>query len=304
MKHPGPRTTYRYESNGRVVVVGDVHGHYPGLLRLLRSARLIDDHLEWTGGDATLVQLGDVFGRGDHGKLCAELLMSLERQAAEHGGRVITLLGNHEAMITHDHLKYVTPAELMNFSQGLASAGDPLEVFRETVSWAKPLGTWLRSLPIAVVVDGVLFVHGGLEWEWAQFGLNWLNTQSLADMGLEGTYRRLPLLSPIASRTGPLWNRRLIEDNAPETCDEFERVLAAIDADAMVVGHTPTAFVHGGRPGRIVKRFDGQLVGVDVGIHPIFGGHCRWLEVVDGVMRETDPETAPVRVQMPEVIRA
>lgn len=36
-------------------VVGDVHGDYDKLVRLLKDARLVDDALRWSGNQAVLL---------------------------------------------------------------------------------------------------------------------------------------------------------------------------------------------------------------------------------------------------------
>jgi hypothetical protein len=51
-------------AGGRVVAVGDVHGTVDGLTGILRAADLIDESNVWIGGDATLVQTGDLLDRG------------------------------------------------------------------------------------------------------------------------------------------------------------------------------------------------------------------------------------------------
>ena len=49
---------------GRIVAVGDVHGDYDQFVSILLSAGLVDSEMNWTGGKAHLVQLGDVLDRG------------------------------------------------------------------------------------------------------------------------------------------------------------------------------------------------------------------------------------------------
>jgi len=39
----------------RVVAVGDIHGDYDQLVAVLKSASLIDDQLQWSGGKTHLV---------------------------------------------------------------------------------------------------------------------------------------------------------------------------------------------------------------------------------------------------------
>ncbi|NLX04135.1 MAG: hypothetical protein GXY33_03205 [Phycisphaerae bacterium] len=271
---------YRYSSRGPVVVIGDLHGHYPGLVSILRHTGLVGEDLRWSGGEATLVQIGDLFGRGDEGKHCCELLMNLETQASEFGGRVITLLGNHEAMATHFHLRYITTAEMANFVTAPPERQDPQTAFIEAVSNASALGRWLRTRPAAVMVNDDLFVHGGLEWDWARMGMAWINSQVHEDMAEEVVYRSLGPTSPLTSRTGPLWNRRLITSASSSGAGEdIEMTLAALDARSMIVGHTPSQTVTEDGQRMIVSKYGGRLIGVDVGIHPLFGGTYGWLEI-------------------------
>jgi hypothetical protein len=48
--------------------VGDIHGDLQKALACLEMAGVLaedDGHIKWVGGDATVVQLGDVLDRGD-----------------------------------------------------------------------------------------------------------------------------------------------------------------------------------------------------------------------------------------------
>ena len=71
----------------RIVAVGDVHGDYDQLAATLKSAGLIDDQGNWTGGKTHLVQVGDVLDRGPDSRKAMDLLMRLEKQAPG-GGRL------------------------------------------------------------------------------------------------------------------------------------------------------------------------------------------------------------------------
>ena len=42
----------------KTVVLTDVHGDYTTLVSLLEATNIIDDQLEWVGGEATLISLG------------------------------------------------------------------------------------------------------------------------------------------------------------------------------------------------------------------------------------------------------
>lgn len=97
------------QAPARLVAVGDVHGDYDAFVAILRQAGLIDTKLRWAGKNATLVQTGDFLDRGAKCRDVMDLLIALEKQAPKQGGRVITLLGNHEVMNIMGDLRYAAP---------------------------------------------------------------------------------------------------------------------------------------------------------------------------------------------------
>jgi hypothetical protein len=183
----------------RVVAVGDIHGALEAFVDILQRAQLTDASGRWAGGRATLVQTGDYADRGKDVRGVMDLLMALEPQASAAGGRLITLLGNHEVMNLIGELRDVTPEIVATFADGqsesrrerayrdyvaLAEARkrerDPLPAVytaaREAWMEAHPLGwleyrealgpggrygQWLRKRPAAATIDGTLFMHAG-----------------------------------------------------------------------------------------------------------------------------------------------
>ena len=87
------------EASRAVAIIGDIHGHLGKLTRLLRSARLIDSDLRWSGHDTVLWFTGDFCDRGPNGVGVVELVMRLQDEALAHGGKIGALLGNHEAVL-------------------------------------------------------------------------------------------------------------------------------------------------------------------------------------------------------------
>jgi len=81
-----------------IYVLGDIHGRFDILIKLLQNARVIDSNLNWVGNQKHLVALGDIFDRGHDVTRTVWFLYKLERQAKEQGGRVHVVLGNHEIM--------------------------------------------------------------------------------------------------------------------------------------------------------------------------------------------------------------
>jgi hypothetical protein len=118
---PADDIPYEWTDVDRVVSVADLHGDYDRFVFILAHPQigLVDADLHWIGGKAHLVQLGDVMDRGNQAKDILDLLMRLEKEAAEAGGMVHTLLGNHEEMnitgIALDYPGYVTPEQFLDF---------------------------------------------------------------------------------------------------------------------------------------------------------------------------------------------
>ena len=206
---------------GRVVAIADVHGAFGELTALLHDTGLIDDRRAWSGGAATLVQTGDVVDRGAKTRECLDLLMELQRQAPRAGGRVVTLLGNHEVMNVIGDLRYVTPDIYRSFASpdpdkrrdearkeylaflkahvghGHAAAPPADEAGQKAWDAEHPAGffelrdafgpegtygTWIRSnRAIAQIGDGV-FLHGGIN-PALEFGtLQELDDRVVADL--------------------------------------------------------------------------------------------------------------------------
>lgn len=206
---------------GRVVAIADVHGAFDEFAAILHDTGLVDDRRAWSGGAATLVQTGDVVDRGARTRECLDLLMELQRQAPRAGGRVVTLLGNHEVMNVIGDLRYVTPAIFKSFASrdaekrrdaarkeylaflkahaGHGHAAVPPADGAERKAWEAEhpegffelrdafgpegtYGTWIRSnRAIAQVGDGV-FLHGGIN-PALEFGtLKELDDRVVADL--------------------------------------------------------------------------------------------------------------------------
>jgi hypothetical protein len=185
----------------RVVAVGDAHGAYPELVSILQGTGLIDGNHVWTGSRTTLVQTGDILDRGRQVRDCLDLLMALERQAPKAGGKVIALLGNHEAINLMGDVRYVTADILRTFADSRSEAKreqaykDYVKFFsahrdhshttvpvddaaakqkwmdqhppgffeyRDALGPNGKYGAWIRSHHAIVRVGDGLFLHGGL----------------------------------------------------------------------------------------------------------------------------------------------
>jgi len=102
----------------KIVAVGDIHGDYWAFIKILKGTGLIDNKLHWTGGKTHLVQIGDVMDKGDYPREIFDLMMRLEKEAEEAGGKLHMLIGNHEELnITGQVLNRdeFTPRQFVSF---------------------------------------------------------------------------------------------------------------------------------------------------------------------------------------------
>jgi hypothetical protein len=227
----------------RIVAVGDLHGDYDVWLAIARDAGLIDEANRWAGGNTTLVQLGDITDRGADSLKIIRSLQQLQREAPGAGGRVVVLLGNHEAMNVLGDLRYVSPGEFAAFvdprsparrerlymasRQKLEAAAKatnprilPSQVreqwlARTPLGWAEhrqawspsgELGRWAARNPAIVKIGDTVFVHGGLSAEYAILGIDEINRRAAAAMARADASPNGILSDPL----GPLWYRGLV----------------------------------------------------------------------------------------------
>ena len=198
-----------------VVAIGDVHGDFDDFVAILRRAGLTDQQNHWTGGKTTFVQVGDLLDRGPKPREVMNLMMALEKEAPQAGGRVVGLLGNHEVMNIMGDLRYVTPVNYASFADGnsekrqkaafleymkwkdshaslFAELPQPMELTeaewmarhpagfieqREAFGPKGEYGDWLRGHAAVAEIDGIIFLHGGIHPDLAKTKLDAMNNR-------------------------------------------------------------------------------------------------------------------------------
>jgi hypothetical protein len=119
-------------------------------------------------------------------------------------------------------------------------------------------GRWLRTHDTMVKINGIVFVHGGINAATSMLGCNGVNDKVRAELSAAATATDPNALSN--SETGPLWYRGLASDPEEKIAPELEMTLERLGAQAIVVGHT----VSGSRS--IVTRFGGRVFQIDTGM--------------------------------------
>lgn len=140
-----------------VFVVGDVHGQYAKVVKLLREAGLVGPRLEWSGADAALWFMGDFFDRGANGLASLDLVMRLQAEAAPAGGQVESLIGNHEILILAAWLfpREMTVVGRTFLDDWLINGGQKHDLAGLTMRHMD----WIINRPAMAHVAGRLFMH-------------------------------------------------------------------------------------------------------------------------------------------------
>ena len=241
MAQPAPAAqSARASPPQRIVAVGDLHGDYEAWREIALRARLIDGRNRWAGGSAVLVQTGDITDRGADSLKIIRHLMRLQGQARRAGGRVVVVLGNHEAMNMTDDLRYVHPGEFAAFTNADSDrlrrqvyeankvaivaayrtvtpamtdtairrawlAANPPGKLEHQAAWSPrgELGRWTMANPAVARVGDSLFVHGGISVRYAGVPVDEINRQAAAALASRTEAPTAIIHDPF----GPLWYR-------------------------------------------------------------------------------------------------
>ena len=227
-----------YENISKLFVFSDIHGEYEFLCELLINNNVIDSQLNWSFGDGHLVVDGDVFDRGDRVNEILWMLYRLEQEAEKSGGKVHYLLGNHEIMPLQDDIRYINE-NYANITCSLLNKPYPELYGNQTV-----IGNWLRSKNVCEVINGILFVHGGMNPDFIDSNLTiaLINQQMRDNIDKNRDEQKRDSVYYFYSSYGPVWYRGFhyeMEDKYPQaTEDDVDDLLSYYNVDHIIVGHT------------------------------------------------------------------
>ncbi len=303
----------------RIVAVGDLHGDYQAWLDIARAARLVDANGHWAAGKTVLVQLGDVTDRGPDSLKIIRSLQQLQAEAPRAGGRVVVVLGNHEAMNLLGDYRYTTPGEYTAFAdsrsvarrervyitnrQQLEAAAravnpkalpsevreqwlarTPLGWVEHRLAWSPSgeLGRWAARNPAVLRIGDTLFVHGGLSAEYAKLPIEEINRRVAAAMASGSDDPKSILNDPL----GPLWYRGLVGRD-PDA--EAARAAAprpgpsfSDELNTVLGNYGAKRLVIGHTPSLngITITHGGELIRIDTGISRYYNGPLTWVEII------------------------
>ena len=297
-------TVPAWANSQKIIAIGDLHGDYDAFLALMSQAGLVDAKGHWSGKQTIFVQLGDVVDRGPKSRDIILHLQRLQKEASRAGGKVIALIGNHEAMNMTNDLRYVPAAEYQNYvtpmSQGLREANFqlnknkleaayrqtnpkmtdaevkakfeeqyPLGAIERRLAWASDgeIGRWILSNPVAVIVGDSLFVHGGISTKYDMDTLPQLDNLVHTALSTAATDDDAILEDEV----GPLWYRGFAAESE-NSIKDIADVLKAYSVKRMIIAHTPNLAG--------IKVLDqGRVILIDTGISASYGGTRSFLSI-------------------------
>jgi len=233
---------YEYPLPERLVVIGDIHGDIKRFKSILIDAKIINENIEWIAEpkNTIVIQMGDQIDSLNRTtnvdwEVIEDIEMItftniLDKLAIAKGGRLISIIGNHEFMNILGNYSYVSNN----------SIGNNEKRRRELFKPGGQISTILGVRPIVVKIGNMLFCHAGLKIShllilniykkdlgyvnklWRQFAI----TNNISGMQDSDIFSRI-----ILNDDGILWTRAL--DNR----EEMEIMLRSLGCEYMFIGH-------------------------------------------------------------------
>lgn len=236
--HPIRRSEWKYSRPDKVFVMSDPHGKLDCVISLLQGNHVINKDYQWSFGKNHLVVIGDIFDRGKDVPQIFWLFYKLEKEAAEAGGNVSFLLGNHEPLVLANDLrytkgKYKALAEKLNLDYPRLFAPDT------------ELGRWLGTRNTMQIIGHDLYVHAGLGKEFYDRDLSIPTVNEEMSRALFMSKKERKALSPLIAflygNSGPIWYRGLVRTDPkyhPLPSDSLQMIMKRYEVEHIIVGHT------------------------------------------------------------------
>ena len=218
----------------KIIVFGDIHGDLDALVRCLKLSDCVKfgselpnieqrknetnkielmsnflKKIEWIGRDTHIVQLGDqidrarpeIEGSTDENSMfeILYLLQILDDEAKKEGGRVLSILGNHEMMNIQGDYRYVSDMEFEstskknNNSDNKSQKEREIEIIENRKKYFEPGNPiakyYSRNRYGILQINDCLFVHGGLSIKFLNDFVKMNNINKINDKDRSDTDR-------------------------------------------------------------------------------------------------------------------
>ncbi len=244
-----PKTTYMDDE--KILAISDIESGYKAFRDFLINNKVIDQQLNWTFGKGHLVLVGDFVDRGFSTTQVLWFIYKLEQDAKAQGGNVHFILGNHELKNLQGNYEAASP----KYNYISAILGVQQYHLYDSKSF---IGKWLESKNTIELINGHLFVHGGIHPDVAGANLTLAEVNNLVRRNYRNTFypkkekNKEQLLT--STYKGPSWYRGYFKDDL--SIEEVKSGLANFGAKDVIVGHTIQKKVN--------KQYAGKVIGIDV----------------------------------------
>ena len=244
-----PKNTYN--DDNVILAISDIESGYKTFRDFLINSKVIDKNLNWTFGTGHLVLVGDFVDRGFSTTQVLWFIYKLEQDAAQQGGFVHFILGNHELKNMQGNYESSSP-KYFHVSAILEKKQNELYHSNSLI------GRWMASKNTLELINGNLFAHGGIHPEIVDYNLNLDEINKIISNNYYKSYypkkERTAEQFLTSSNTGISWYRGYFKDDL--TQEDVESSLNKFNAKTIVVGHTLQSKVN--------RLYNGKVIGIDV----------------------------------------
>lgn len=285
------------------MAIGDIHSDPDALLQILEHRGLINPAGEWAGGTTHLVFMGDFVDRGPDSRTVLDIVIRLEEQARAAGGKVHSLVGNHDVMVLEGDLRYAKTNDKQGYDypQNRAKAKKlsetpPHPAPEDAAMQAAFMGEskyarWMRKRNSVIQIGNRIFAHAGLtEWPLTV-------SPGEANSTVRSWVRHFQGNGPkpdagmgwvLVEPHSPFWNRSQAFDAgfspslrrylAAEGVTEMDqatldKILSHLGAERLAIAHSPTT------TNTIETSYQGKVVRLDTRISIGYGGKLSAMDI-------------------------
>jgi len=239
----------------RIIVIGDIHGDFEVIKKLLQVGKVINSKGDWIGSDTVVVQVGDQIDRCRHSSKCHTIdykegndlkilyyFTKLHKQAIKYGGAVYSLIGNHELMNVSGDMRYVSLDGLNEFKK--FSDLNEEKTYRDydrkrAFEPGNPVSNFLAcTRKAALIIGSNLFVHAGILPHIAEkYQVKELN--KILSLYLWNKIDKSEYQDILFDSNSPFWTRKYNKNVRAEECQELLKLNDIYKVGKIYVGHTP-----------------------------------------------------------------
>ena len=288
-------------NNNKIIAIGDLHGDYPIFIELLKLAKIINNNLKWIGGKTYVIQVGDTVDGLRPGIVhdkkylntpyeikILNFILKLDKDAKKHGGRMISLLGNHELYPYYNkkenqqiNKEYVKEVDNEQYKQIFKISRDDFYCpYFNNLQYSGNIGRGARvfgyTRPLILQLGQFIFCHGSLNTEFlkmytknGKFDINKVNEET--SKWLSGEIKNAPKYINTKDEIHPLFNRDLTspESFTKKECNELVKPLFKYfnNAKCIIMGHS----THD----KISPICNNRLYRIDIAASRAFGGNLK-----------------------------